>query len=117
MQSSDDSKESLQNFLITPNLGVAWNCYLEWCEFQEQLGLKNQVGFAGCFVNSKNCWKVMVTQSIYDQRVQLAPAAQQQALLIQALAYDDYTWDVHQEQSRSHLVTMGTAMFLVGLLL
>ncbi len=59
----------LRNFLTTPNLEAAWRCYQDWCEFQEQVGRENEVGFAGCFINGKTCWQVLITQDLHDERI------------------------------------------------
>jgi hypothetical protein len=59
----------LQSFLATQNFETAWYSYQTWSAFQRELGRAGEVELVGLRINGKNCWEVLITQALHDERV------------------------------------------------
>lgn len=60
------SSEQLHSFFATRDFTVAWSAYEQWLSYQKQLGRTHEVKLAGCRINDRNCWEVLITQALHD---------------------------------------------------
>lgn len=65
-----------QSFFATKDFTSAWRVYRQWVDFQTTLGRQHEVRLAGCRINGQNCWEVLISQDLHDERLkhlQLTP--------------------------------------------
>lgn len=59
-----------QSFFATKDFTSAWRVYCQWLDFQTSVGRQHEVRLAGCRINRCNCWEVLISQELHDQRLQ-----------------------------------------------
>lgn len=55
-----------QSFFATRDFTAAWRVYAQWLHRQAQLGRQHEVKLAGCRINRRTCWEVLITQELHD---------------------------------------------------
>ncbi len=111
MRQESTMGRKLHNFLTTPSLEVAWRCYQDWCKFQEQVGRTDEVGFAGCIINNKICWRVLVTQDLHDAHI--APIVEE----LRSSSRGEKCANSEPQEEQLPLMSLRTVMLLLTVLL